>query len=285
MSRYRILVPIDFSTQSDIALEFAGYIAGKLNAMISCIYVIEDRGLLVERAAGEQTKHKLRREAEIKLSERVNSVLKYEYNIPFEIIISSGKIHEKVLEKSMDLDARMIVIGRSKSSGGESTRLGSNAGRILAGSMVPVIVVSNRRIEKRMHLILPLNLESRYSDQLIWGIETALLLKAPVSLIAVVNRLAPGLRPLYLKKLKESRRLFIDNGIECNTHLLENQTTVYREILSFSGSLEFGIILLMMPQKKKVSSPPPGSIVSNVLARAKVPVLFTNSPKKKEYDG
>ena len=283
MTRRRILVPIDFQRQSDLALEYAGHMATKLNAMISCIYVIEEQGLPFNNTAGEQTKHRIRREAENRLSERVNSILKHEENIPFEIIITSGKVYQKVLEKSIDLNAQMIVMGKSKSTREGSSRIGSNARRIFAGSTVPVIAVSNSRIEKLKHLILPLDLENRYSDQLIWAIETALLLSASVSLIAVLERELPGLRPVYLKKLTESKRLFSDNNIECNTHLLENQTTVVREILTFSEGIESGIILLMHPQKKKASSPFLGSTASEVLARAQVPVFLSNSMNKLRF--
>ena len=52
MARRRILVPVDFSTQSDLALEYARNIASSLDAMISCIYVIEEQGMVSEKSIG-----------------------------------------------------------------------------------------------------------------------------------------------------------------------------------------------------------------------------------------
>ena len=108
MTRSRILVPIDFQRQSDLALEYAGHIAPKLKAMISCIYVMEEQGMLMNRVAGEQTKHKLRREAENALSKRVNAILKDQDNIPFEIshIINGLTMSPGICSKTMGFKGR-----------------------------------------------------------------------------------------------------------------------------------------------------------------------------------
>lgn len=276
MTRRRILVAVDFSTQSDFALEYARHIAIRLDAMISCIYVIEEKGLLTDKITGDELKHKLRREAENKLSERVNLILNKEEKVPFELIITSGKAHLKLLEKSIDLNARMIVIGKFNSSQKRTTRIGSNVKRIVSKSLVPVVVVNKQRFGNRKHLILPIDLETPYNDKLNRAIEIALLFGALVSVLAVIEKERSSLRPVYLKKLNEIGRSFSEKEIVCHTHLLENQTTISSEILTFSDSFEHGIILLMTHQEKKSDRPYLGLIETEVLARTEVPVLFLN---------
>jgi nucleotide-binding universal stress UspA family protein len=280
MSRSRILVPIDFSPQSDAALEFARPLATKLNAMISCMFVIEEQGLLADKKAAEKLKHKLRREAENQLSVRVNSILTKEEKTPFEIIVTSGKVHQKVLEKSIDLKAQMIVMGRSHSSSIHTTGLGSNAKRIISNSLIPVITVGPQKIDKRKHLILPLDLSKPYSEQLNWAIESALLLGASASVLAVIEKGRSGLRPVYLKKLKEIECVLSESNIECDTHLLENQSTISREIVSFSDRTEFGMILLIPYQKTESSGSYLGSITEEVLSKTEVPVLYIKPRNK-----
>jgi len=280
MTRSRILVPIDFQHQSDLALEYAGLLAAKLNAMISCIYVIEEQGLAVEQITEEQSKHKLRREAENKLSERVNSILKYEDNIPFEIIITSGKVYQKVLEKAIDLNAQIILMGRSSLTPDKAAGMGINAKKIIAKSMIPVLTVTNQRIDKRKHLILPLELSRPCIDPLNWGIETALLLGAHVSVISIIEKEMSNQRPVYLKKLEEARCMFSERNIACSTHLLENQSTISREIVLFSDRMEHGIILLMTCYRKESSGTYPGSIAGEVLAKTEVPVLYIRARNK-----
>jgi len=274
MNRNRILVPIDFQRQSDLALEFAGHLAKQLNAMISCMHVIEEQGLLLDKLSGEQTKHKLRREAEHRLSERVHSLLSYEDNIPFEIMITSGKVYQKILEKSIDLNAQIILMGRNDSSHDNAKGMGSNAAKIMAQSMVPVISVSAQGVDKRRQLILPLDPTKPCHDQLNWAMETALLLSAPVSVLSVIEREQSSLRPVYLKKLEEVRCLFSERNIACSTHLLENQSTISREIVSFSDRTEHGIILLMTCYHQKPAGSFRGSLAFKVVDRTEVPVLY-----------
>ena len=45
MSTKRILVPVNFGSQSDAALKYASKISGIINGMITCLHVIEDEAL------------------------------------------------------------------------------------------------------------------------------------------------------------------------------------------------------------------------------------------------
>lgn len=276
MTRKRILVPVDFSTQSDLALEYARDIAKRLDALISCIYVIEEHGFLTDDLPGFDLRHKLRREAENKLSERVNLILNGEEKIHFELIITSGKVYQKVLEKSIDLKALMIVIGRSSSARTSNTKIGSNAVKIVSQSLVPVVVVDKQGPGNAKRLIFPIDLEKSYSDKLDRAVEMALLLGASVSVISVIDKERFGLRPVYLNKLKEIGYTFRAQNIVFDTHLLENKTTISREILKFSNSIENGIILLMTHHEKKPDRSYLGLTESEVFNGAKLPVLFLN---------
>jgi nucleotide-binding universal stress UspA family protein len=274
MTKVRILVPIDFKEQSDLALEYAGPMARKLNAMISCMHVIEEQGLLADKLTSEKLRHKHRREAEHKLSERVNSLLRKEEKTPFEIIVTSGKVHQKVLEKSIDLKAQIIVMGRSNACSDKAAGLGSNAKKILSSSIIPVFTVSRRSKEKPKDLILPLDLSRPYSDQLNWAIESAVLFDAAVTVVSVIDKKKSGLKPVYVKKLQELESVFTERNIGCATHLLENHSTVSREIVSFSNRTEAGILLLMPYQDEESSGSQMGPITSEVLSGTKVPVLY-----------
>lgn len=280
MTRSRILVPIDFQRQSDLALIYAGQMASRLNAMISCIHVIDEQGLLADRISGKDAKHRLRREAENKLSERVNSILKNKDNIAFEIIITSGKVYQKVLEKSIDLNAQIILMGRNSSTLDKAVGLGSNAKRIIANSTIPVFTLTNRRMAAIKQVILPLNVSEPFSDQLNWAIETAILLADSVSVISVIEKGQSSLRPVYLKKLEEARCILSERNIACSTNLLENQSTVSREIISFSDKTEEGIILLTKSCKTESTGLYPGSITAEILAKSEAPVLYIQPRNK-----
>ena len=219
-------------------------------------------------------RHKNRREAEHKLSERVNSLLRKEEKTPFEIIVTSGKVHQKVLEKSIDLKAQIIVMGRSNTSSDKIAGLGSNAKKILSNSIIPVFTVGRRSVHKPKHLILPLDLSRPYNDRLNWAVESAVLFDATVSVVSVIDKKNSGLRPVYIKKLQELECDFTERNIGCATHLLENKSTVSREIVSFSNGTESGILLLMPYQNAESSGSNMGPVTSEVLSGTIAPVLY-----------
>ena len=129
---------------------------------------------------------------------------------------------------------------------------------------------------KRKHLLFPLDLEKAYSNKLSGVIDIALVLDALVSVIAVIDKERSGLRPVYLKKLKEIACSFAEKNVLCDTHLLENQTTISSEVITFSEQIEDVIILLMTHHDKKTERPYLGLMETEVLSRTDVPVLFLN---------
>ncbi len=142
MTRKRILVPVDFSTQSDAALLYAGKIAADMNEMISCIYVIDDSSSISDKPVSQEIKHKMRRKAEHKLSERVNSILGNDDNIKFELIVTFGQIAQKILEKSIDLRVRLIILNGSTKNFKTSESTGSTINQIIAHSEIPVHLIN-----------------------------------------------------------------------------------------------------------------------------------------------
>lgn len=144
MSRQRILVPVDFGTLSDAALIYAGQLAIGMNDMVSCIHIIEDGGGI---ETGE-TRRKQRREAEQRLSEKVNSILSQGKSIEFEIMVSSGDVCQKILEKARDLHVRFIMMGMSYPNRDRNASGGTKAEQILEKSLVPVIFFNGSAAER-----------------------------------------------------------------------------------------------------------------------------------------
>lgn len=272
MSRRRILVPIDFKTNSDAALYYARKIACKQNAMISCIYVMEEEGLRSHIQVGERSDPRKRREAETRLSEKVHSILKPEDNTPFELIITSGKVHEKIVEKAEYLNVGLIVMGSSGSLDKRRPKIGTNTTMVISKSNVPVVIVKSKRIGESNYIIVPVDLFNSFGDQIQCAIDTARQLNAGVCVLSVLRRDMLSLEPECRSRLKGIRHLFGEEGINCTTRLLLAQSSVSKKILSFSNRIDSGMILMMTQQGNSKGSSKLGSIAREVIANAEVPV-------------
>ena len=275
MIRQRILVPVDVDAQSDSALDFARTVATRLNAMISCLYVIDEQRLHVSRQTSREARQKLRREAENKLSEKVHSALR-DSKTPFELIVTSGKVHEKILEKSVELNAQLIILSKSNTGDHRKKRIGSGTKYILTNARIPVISLGRNRIVNRENIIVPLDLFKPIGSQVVCAIDTAMLLGAAVTVISVIEKEKLSLRPVYLKRLKEIRLVLRDIKIDCNSLLLTAQESVADEILSFSRKSDSAILLVQTNTSTKAKDPAIGSVASELILKSGIPVQCIN---------
>ena len=158
MQRTRILVPLSFSTPSDYALLEARLLSGQMNGMLTCLHVIEEPSYLKSHTSREIGK-KIRREAEIRLSENVNRIIPGSDNIVFEIIVTAGIPYRKILEKAAELNPGLIVMGRADEVDSGNQRLGSNTLGVLTGSTIPVLItpVDSSGAQMSLHRSLDLN--------------------------------------------------------------------------------------------------------------------------------
>ena len=275
MNRTRILVPIDLDAKSEAALEFARSISTRMNAMVTCLYVIADQIIKSKRPAGSDAKLFQRRYAENQLSEIVNSVLNGS-KTPFELIISSGKVHEKILEKAMDLNVQLIIMGKPHSSEDKKKSIGTTTRHIISNAHVPVIFTGRHNTEHRTNIIVPLDIFKPIGSQIICAMDTANSLCAAVTLVTVIEKEKVRLRPEYLKRLNEVRLLLRDNHIHCNSHVLTARTTIPEDLLSFSRKVDSGMILLLTRNERRSRGSSISAITKEILMRSGLPVQCIN---------
>ena len=276
MTRGRILVPVSFIDQSDAALTFARDMAALSNDMISCILILDEKAANHGQSGKMESKHKGRLEAELMLSQKVNSILKVKPQVGFEIMVSSGDFCEKVLEKASDLNVRFIVMGKPDRER-KYAGIPRNCSReVILKAQVPVIFVSSLKSIQRMNIILSLDLIRPSRTQINCAIETALKLKARVVAIGVFGREFMELTPLLNRRLKDIEVLLDDANIPCETHLLMTNGSVPDEVISFSDADDSSVILLLTKHEMDHHSLSIRSEEKEIIARANAPVICFN---------
>ena len=108
-STNKILVPIDFSEQSLVALEQSYNLAREYDAEITLLHVIEEHGVLSKFFSHQQNddfKHNVQKELD-DLASDVEKKSKVKVNT----LIAKGTIYEKVAEVAELINATMIVMG------------------------------------------------------------------------------------------------------------------------------------------------------------------------------
>ena len=171
----KIVVPVDFGDQAQIAFEQALHLARVIKGDITLLYVIESSGLL-GRFSGAIHDEELKKEINTKMTELLASVAD-KGDIKFDTVIAHGSVYEKVAEVAEMLNARFIVMGTNGGKGKIRRRfIGSNALRVVRESKVPVITIKGKaHREGCKNIVLPLDLTKETREKVAKAIEFAKL--------------------------------------------------------------------------------------------------------------
>ncbi len=272
MEKNKILVPVDFLQQSLYALEYAVKIAKSIQAKISCLYVIEEPGYITSFHLSKEVQDKIRRDAEVKLAEAANRVLKLE-NISFEIIVAKGKVYRKIIETSNRLNAQFIIMGKSGSSDSNNSRTGTNTNHVIGISNIPVITIRNNKHVSDNHFLLPLDLTKPVRTKMEKAIEIADQLNARITVLTVFQKDWIEVKSKFQKKLNEIQTIIENQNLACNTELIETSQPIDTVINKYATKIGAGLIFLMTHQESESTEYFIGSTAKEVICKSELPLL------------
>ena len=269
----RILVPVSFSPQSDMALKQAKSLARRSNAMLTCLYVIEKPGFISGLVMTSELERKIRREAEIRLSSKVNEIIPESEDVTYEVIITSGKVYRKILEKATEFKAKMIIMGTSDTSDQNTKHIGSNAARVISRSPIPVITTGRESPTSMKEILLPLDLTDSVSIKIAQTLTMAELLNAGVMVCTVLDHSMKDLRQAAKKRLDLIVKILADYEIRSKAAILETERNISGEILKYALDTNSDLIVMMTQEECNMTEMFIGSTAREVIRMSGIPVM------------
>jgi len=141
---YEVLVPIDFSEESVIALEYGIALANHLNANLRVIHV-KCNTVILPFFAEENAKYRLDHNVDMwakELYEKYKSRYKVK-NGYFDYKIREGNVIKEITNQAKYGDSSVLVVATHNNKK-ESKWVGSDAYRLVSHSPCPVVVVNKR---------------------------------------------------------------------------------------------------------------------------------------------
>jgi len=140
----KILVPLDFSTSSDAALEFARTVARSFGASLQLLHVFEDPVLTTGFAEAyaplpPDTRAALIDDAGTQLANRLSAEDRGQFRATTDVI--SGFSATAIVEYAQDHDIDLIVMGTHGRTGMAHLVIGSVAERVVRLASCPVLTV------------------------------------------------------------------------------------------------------------------------------------------------
>jgi universal stress protein A len=147
-----ILVPIDFSPCSEVALLQAAELAEALQAPVCVLHVVHDLSQAPGYSALKGRKKQLRRMEDIAADmaqEYLQEIRKKHPGLGSlqnaTSLLVVGIPVTRILEAAEKVDARMIVMGSQGRTGLSHIMLGSKAEQVVRLAKIPVMIVKNRQ--------------------------------------------------------------------------------------------------------------------------------------------
>ena len=284
-SANKILVPVDFSEQSLIALEQSYNLAREYNAEITLLHVIEESGALsnfFSKQQHEDLKKNIQKELDA-LAADVEKKSKVKVNT----LVAKGTIYEKISEVAELINATMIVMGTNGDEGKRKRFIGSNALRVVRESSVPVITIKGKHHRSGCkNIVLPLDLSKETREKVTKAIEFSKLFHgATIRVVSVLFTTDEFVVNRLTRQLGQVKTFLEKEGIECTAEIIKGikgEETLAENILEYAVKVEGDLIMIMTQQEVDFTQYFIGSSAQEIINHSKIPVLSIRPLHKKD---
>lgn len=281
-----ILVPIDFSEQSMIALEQSYNLAKLAKLSISLLYVLKTSssfwGIFSDTEKKDmevKTEQKLRYTAK-KVEEKVG--------VDVRTIIRKGNVTEEILRVADYLKPNLIVMGTSPGSQITRKIIGSRTLHIIKSSQYPVLSIKGKiHSEGCNNILLPIDITKTSQQKVGVTIALAKLFQSRITILTVLNKNNQEKIEEVNQKLEVIKHRIEGEKIECMTDFLfsdSDRSEMASSIINFAHQASADLIVLMTQQEKEIADFFLGSLAQNIIFSSDIPVL-TIIPKNDITNG
>jgi nucleotide-binding universal stress UspA family protein len=280
-----ILVPIDFSEQSLIALGQSYNLAREYKAEILLLYVMEDGGLL--NIATAKQVNDMKKDIQKKLDKLAEETHK-KSGMHVDTMIAKGKAYEKIIEVADLTNALMIIMGCSSKKKLKKLFIGSNALRVVREANCPVITIKGKaHREGCKNIVLPLDLTKETRDKVRQAIEVASLgtYKAAIRVVSVLQSSDEFIVNKLTRQLESVKAFIQKQGVECSAEIIKmakGDESLAQCIIDYAHKVDGDLLIIMTQQEANFTRMFIGSTAQEVVNNSDVPVMSI-IPQMRKY--
>ena len=269
----KILVPIDFSKQSEYASKMANRIAKKSKSSVYLLHLIELPSGIVDMGAGSNFSIPESMLYLRKVKEQIISFKDtfFDKDLDIKYAIKFQNPYEGIQKYGDKIGADLIVMGSKGLSDFEEILIGSNTEKVVRTSKRPVIVVKkDEKKFKANDLVFASSFKKENNEAFKKFLEFANQFKSKIHLLKVntPNKFEST------QTARENIKNFIA-GYELPKHSINiySDTTIENGILNFSRDINADLIALSTHGRSGLSHLFSGSVAKNLSKNAIKPML------------
>jgi len=268
-----ILVPVDLSVNSILALEHATFMAKLFKADIILAHVMETKVAKLDLGTFTASDKK---KAEQTISEKLNTLateLRIKIGGKVTYLIKAGKIAKGIADATAESKADIIIMETHSVSGFEEFFMGSNAFRIVTEAKVPVITVQTHASKVGFENILcPIDSSDPSREKVRYVLELAKKYNSKVHILGILSVDDDDAALLLDKKLEQVEKYFAKHEVNYTMEMVEgaNLATV---TMKQAKKQKSDLIVIMTEQEDNFSGILMGPYAQQVVNHSKIPVL------------
>lgn len=264
MSTTSLLVPTDFTSVADCALNHAVKMAKVINAQIWILHVVQN--------------DKKTEETKSKLDDFVDAAHAKYPEISFLPVIKKGNFLEVIGEAAKELHCALVFMGTHGIKGLQKLT-GSNALKVVKNSPVPFIIVQNKMVDEAgyKNIVLPLDLSKETKQKLSLVSKIAQYFKSKVHIITPKEK-DDFLKNQLNRNLKFAAKFLHERRIEfTSTISKEGASKIAKEAIKLAGEVNADLIAIMNLHENSLMGMLGSSFEETIITNEReIPVICVN---------
>lgn len=259
-----IIIPWDFTDQSEVALMHAVQLAKEVNNKVMLARFLEKPGMFTSKAKKEQ----IIEDEKVKLKAEGERILK-KYGINPFITVELGASFKNFYNLVKDAKANLFVLGKEYKISDKVIYHRKEMIKRLRGIDIPFIITQDKPAHSYYkEIVVPLDHDRNYKETLHWVVYLSKYYNCNINII----------KPFIVD---EQRKKDMANNIYFTKKMLDKKNIIYgiktakknkvfdEEILRFAENIDSDLILMMVKKYRKHLSDNPD-------AEDKIPVMVIN---------
>ncbi len=269
-----IIVPIDFSEQSLIALRQSYNIARFSKAELLLVYVIDEDFLeTLEHLFKDQAyEDPVKDQAKQRIDKLAREVEK-DTGLTVNTTIRKGKIYEEIVKVANEVSASFIIMGTHGAQGIKKKFIGSNAARVIKEAHCPVITIKGKEHHRGCQkILLPLDLTKETKEKVVKAVELAKFFNSTIYVLSILESDDEFIAGRLARQMEQVKSYIDQYNIPVVTEVIRADD-VPATVIEFSKKIDADLIVIMTQQEVYWVEMFIGFAAQEIINSSEIPVL------------
>lgn len=271
----KILIPVDFSETSMIAIEHAGFAAQVLKADLVLLHVVEkhwEKFSIVAPEMRVDAPSDFTNAIEKRLEETA-AAIRSKYGVKSTCITADGNIFNEIVSVSKEHKVDLVVMGTHGTSGVVEFFVGSNTYKVVTESVCPVLSVRAHATKVGFReIVLPIDDSAHSRQKVNHAVVIAKQFNSRINILGLPDTDDEGEMKKFEFKLDQIEEYLKKHDISF-TRKSVNGGNQAKHTYEYAKSINADLIVIMTDQDETLTGRLLGTYAQQIVNHSKIPVM------------